>query len=309
MNSAKHIHVRDLSGIKSEQVEDWEGTPLAGTYLLKNTLADQGRHASYGPPLVLVPGAWDPKEGEYSEALIRRLLEEERASAVYELHFCYEGQDGYDEPDTVVADLQMMSQGEARPVFVSLCAGGILSLESVLRVVEITKTPSISGVFSIGPGVGYLNRLGKFMIYSITNKKVKSVAKHLVYSGHDHTLGNAQRHYDFWFTTRITEALKAVDTAVPVKGGYPVEVEVLYFQHDLVSREGRARLRRVFQMEHRHDHLKGSHGALRNNPLADEHIALYYRKVAAREAARVVEVAPVESAVKVEALAPAPAQS
>ena len=293
MDNMKHLHTRHLDGIKSEQVESWENTPLVGCYLLKSTLENQNARTNSGPPVILIPGGWDPKQGEFSENLVRTLLEDEGASAVYELHYCFEGQDGYDEPDSVVQDLTVMSLGEARPVFVSLCAGGVLSLESVYRVVKENTAPSISGVFSIGPGTSYLNRVGKTVVYSLTNTKFSAFSKHFVYAGHDHTIGNAKRQYTFWFTTLISKAIDDADPSEPIKGDFPVPVDVLYFQIDLVSREGRARLRRVFQSNHRSDNLPGAHGPLRNSKIADKQITGFYRKIADKEAER--NPAPVES--------------
>lgn len=280
MSSAKSLHKRQVRGLHTREINDWCGVPLKGTYLLESRIPNASGENTF--PLILIPGAWDPELGEFSEGLILEALKSGAVTSVYELHYRGEGQDGALVPESVVEDLVAMSmQPEMQPMFVALCAGAPLILEALLVAITRNPSPPVRGVLLIGAGIpGYLNRVGRAVALSVSHEKMVSVAKYLIYAGHPHTPPNYHRLEKWFRNSQFRVAMDNADVSRPMEDRFPVAVESLYFKMDIISREGRARLRRVFGVPHREDRLPGVHRALRNCPVADKKILEITQEIA-----------------------------
>ncbi|MDP7640704.1 MAG: hypothetical protein QGG73_13500 [Candidatus Hydrogenedentes bacterium] len=77
MNSDDYtIHARYIDGIESRVVFDWFGRPMTGMYFVRSALPGSIPDSENATvPILLIPGGVDPQVGEYSEALVRNLLE------------------------------------------------------------------------------------------------------------------------------------------------------------------------------------------------------------------------------------------
>ena len=138
------IHSRNIEGIDSCAVTDWFGTPMNGVYFVKSTLPGGiPSHGNATSPIVLIPGGFDPHFGEYSNALIRDLLERVGAPAVYEAHFCHEEQAGFLHVRAFIEDLaHICTDPSAQPVIVGLCAGTLALFGGLLAATELPQPVS-----------------------------------------------------------------------------------------------------------------------------------------------------------------------
>ena len=294
MAGHKPLHSRNIQGICSREETTWRGAPLHGLYFVESTLPDGPKEGAHPMgPIILVPGSWDPRQGEYSDNLICTLLRECGATVVLEVHFRYQYQDGYFEPDAFVDDLVVIySELEALPTVVGLCFACPFVLEALLMACEKDLSPGVAGVLVIGNGVpGFLNRLGLVTLRSLTNKLMAAGTRHLLYNGHPHTQGNNVRGEAWLKNSRLVAAMSKADPTGPVKP-FPVPVETLYFQLDISTRQARALTRRVFGVPESSERIPGHHRALRRRSPADAVIARFYEKTQERVALRGTADAP-----------------
>lgn len=271
------LHSRTLPGICSREVTTWRGAPLRGIYFVENTLPEDLRAATDRGPVLLVPGSWDPKQGEFSDNLIRALLQESGAPSVLELHYRYDGEDGYVDPGALVDDLvNIYLDREAPPTVVGLCFSCPFLLEALLIARERDPSPPVAGVLAIGLGVpGFLNAIGRTALRSHIHMKVGAEARHLSYTGHPHVAGNNARGEAWISQSRLKAAMLALDPEGPVLP-FPVPVETLYFQLDVSTRTGRALVRRLFGIVETGASLPGYHRSLRRRSPADARIMEFY---------------------------------
>ena len=116
----------------------------------------------------------------------------------------------------------------------------------------------------------------------LTNAKTAIIARYLVRSGHPYTPGNVDRILDWYKRSRLREAINSVTADGKFNRDFPIPVEMLFWKSDIITRDGAARLRRVFNMPHSNTRMPGRHGSLRRTVMADEAIVAFYKKYAAR---------------------------
>jgi len=274
------LHHREIPGIVSRTVTTWRGKPLRGLYFVESTLAGVATSGdSPKGPALLLPGSWDPREGEYSDNLIRNLLQASGAPAVLEGHYRFDDQDGYVEPAALVDDLtSIYLDHEDPPTVVGLCFSCPFVLEALLKACEQEPTPPVAGVLVIGLGVpGFLNAVGRTALHSHINMKVGAEARHLKYTGHAHTAGNNARGESWIRDSRLTRAMRAVDQDAPIQP-FPVPVDALYFRLDVATRQARQLTRHVFGITGKRPAIPGYHRSLRRRSPADAMIAAFYEE-------------------------------
>lgn len=281
------LHARSLPGVVSEEAPTWRGMPMRGLYFVESRLAEGARPDTGRGPAVLLPGSWDPHQGEYSNAVLRSLLEEAGAPSVFEAHYRFEGQDGRFEPDAVVADLvDIFLDAASPPTVVGLCLASPFVLEALLAACERDPAPPVAGVLVIGNGVpGHLNRLGRMTFRNYTNKTIAAISKRFSYAGHNFTSDNIVRGEQWLRESRLTAALARAEKDGPITP-FPVPVESLYFRFDISTREVRALTRRVFGIERAAPLIPGYHRSLRRPSPADDTILAFYESTQAAARAK-----------------------
>ncbi len=278
------LHKRDIPGIESAPRFDWAGTPLKNLYFVESRLPDGPRKEGL-EPVILTPGGFDPYRGEYSDALVKRLLEDVGVPVVYEGHYTHEGNDGYLDIEGTVQDLvTVLTHGENRPLVTGLC-GGTVCLGGALHRLGQRDDHATSGALLIGPYLtGRLNSFGKGVFYTALNMRNSPDARHWKYAGHGYTPSNTRRG-DAWFqASQYNADVNAIDMKARNTNAYPIPVSTLYFKIDILNREGRARLRRMFDADEIKERIPGMHRDLTRIPEADDLIAGWVeRTLAARD--------------------------
>ena len=279
-------HVRKIAGIRSREVAGWRDIPLNALYFVEHTLpGGAGRDPRRGPALLL-PGSWDPIQGEYSDNLIRSLLFETGAPAVLEAHYRHGGQHGYVAPAALVEDLAAIYlDPDSPPTVVGLCFACPFVLEALLVARERCPAPPVAGVLVIGYGLpGFLNTVGRTALWSHINMKVGAEARHCSYTGHTHVAGNNARGVAW---TRGSRLLAAMEQAAKETSQtpFPVTVDSLYFRLDISTRQARALTRQLFGIDGERDAIPGYHRSLRRRSPADQMIAAFYERTQTAAAA------------------------
>lgn len=272
------LHLREIPGLCTREVTEWHGIPLRALYFVEITLPpNQATVSSRKGPVILLPGSWDPRQGEYSDNLIRSLLVDAGAPAVMEGHYRHDGQDGYVEPAGLVEDLASIYLArESPPTVIALCFACLFAMEALLVARNQDPAPPIAGVLLIGQGVpGFLNAIGRTALRSHINMKVGAEARHLIYTGHSHTAGNNARGEAYARASRLVAAMTEADPATPIQP-FPVPVDALYFRLDVSSGRGRALVRQVFGITTKNPLIPGYHRSLRRRSPADPMIVQFY---------------------------------
>ena len=287
--TAEFIHLRDIPGAVVSPRTDWNGRPLAGTYLLEFTPEHRSTNArSDAPAVVLVPGGWDTYKGAFSKELAKRIFAETAAPVVYEVHYRHEGRDGYIEPDEICEDFRHITMSGDRPLFVVLlCGGCLLYLETLLQAGERGLNPPVAGVIMFGATLlsfSQLNLLGKAVIWSLSNPRLSGVAKRVARVGHEYAPSNIQRLNTWWKTTRLKTRIQEVARAQDIGPPFSIPVRSYAFEKDFMSRKGFALLDAAFNIPAAEKKIPGGHNHLRYAPMADDEIIDFYNRVSGLEA-------------------------
>ncbi|MDP7639764.1 MAG: hypothetical protein QGG73_08625 [Candidatus Hydrogenedentes bacterium] len=278
------IHSRNIEGIDSCAVTDWFGTPMNGVYFVKSTLPGGiPSHGNATSPIVLIPGGFDPHFGEYSNALIRDLLERVGAPAVYEAHFCHEEQAGFLHVRAFIEDLaHICTDPSAQPVIVGLCAGTLALFGGLLAATERSPNPSALGALSIGSYIPHqLNLLGRSIRWSARRLVERDSARLRKYAGHNYLFQTGYALTDWYAESNLLESLLRARPNKAEEDRFPIPVEVVYFGRDILNARTRRRLRNLFDAPKAPKKVRGLHRSLRKSPDADSMIASFYQRMRA----------------------------
>ncbi len=273
------IHDRQIRGVQSRILTHWHERPLRGLYFVESTLSGGAGEATRGnAPAVLVPGAIDPRDGEFSERLIRSLLEDGNTPSVLEAHYCFESRSGYIEPDAIVEDLKILyNDGSHGPVIIGLCGGTLLILLAMWAAAGDAVAPQKAQTLIVGPYLpAYTNKFGKVLEAAIGKIKMAPGSMHLKYAGHRNTTRNLECLKTHYASSALGRALAGIDPKSRTNQPFPIPLDALYFKFDVATREGRARMRRLFDVPHSNDRIGGIHRDLRDAPDADAAILAFY---------------------------------
>ncbi len=286
MNSDDYIiHTRDIEGVESHAVTDWFGTPMSGLYFVKSTLPGNVPSDNKTTcPIVLLPGGFDPKCGEYSGTLIRDLLERVGVPAVYEAHFCHEKRAGYLHTASVVEDIaHMCTDASARPVLIGLCAATLAVFGGLVETAERSAKTTALGALTIGSWVPYqYNLLGYFLARSTLKMAKRQGGKVRRYAGHDYLLDNAANLKAWYGESGLYEKLVEARANKAEADKFPFPVEMIYFRIDMINARSRRRLRRLFDAPKPGPKASGIHRSLRKASDADAMIGSFYERMVAR---------------------------
>lgn len=259
------IHRREINGIKSRYLTDWQGTPLGGSYLIEHSL--DSPHPINAIPLLLVPGVFDPVKGEYAEETIETLLKEEKASIIYEVHFRSNGTCGLLDPDAVVEDLRyILSSSDPSLKAIGLSGGSMIICAALYALHSKGVVPTLSHALLIGT---HLTDYDTMFVRAI--KKLifgeKMMAKVTRHSGHPNVPLNTEVGLE-WF--KNSELATTIASLSPKKErpGFPVKIEARYFRFDTLSGNGRKRLHWYFDCPKPKKPIPGTHRGLFRVPEA-----------------------------------------
>jgi hypothetical protein len=279
------IHTRDIEGVESEAVTDWFGTPMRGLYFVKSTLPGNVLSDDKTTcPIVLLPGGFDPKCGEYSDSLVRDLLERVGVPAVYEAHFCHEKRAGYLHTASVVEDVvHMCTDASARPVLVGLCAATLPVFGGLVETADGSAKPTALGALTIGSWVpSQYNLLGYFIARSTLKMAKRQSGKVRRYAGHGYLLDNGVNLRAWYAESGLHEKLVEARSNKADADRFPFPVEMIYFRIDMINGRSRRRLRRLFDSPKSGPKASGIHRSLRKASDADAMIGSFYERMVAR---------------------------
>lgn len=252
------IHQRNLPGVISTYVIDWEGKSLEGAYLIKNYLKEPKPSANEG--VLLIPGIFDPVRGEYGEASILKLLSESGASCVYELHFRFEERCGLLNMEALMRDLRHIFSSDTKLKAIGLSGGSTFICTALFDLHEKGIQPSVSSALLLGP-----HMTDHPTIFMRSVRKVaydqKMMAKVTRHAGHDNVPFNTAAAEEWLAQCQFTHAMRTfrVNNKRP---GFPVYVEAHYFRFDTLAGPGRKRLHWYFDCPAPKKPMRGLHRGL-----------------------------------------------
>lgn len=261
------LHQRQLSGVQSNYLTSWDTQQLQGLYIVENRLQNQA-HVAGDVPILLMPGAFDPRRGEYGDRLILSLLNEPGVGSVYELHFRHRGVCGFIDMPSVVQDLQNIALFSTnKPILIGLSAGAIALAAGLQAAARDKAQLNIIAALLIGPHltnhesifVWAINRLFK------TNARLAKVARH---AGHQYMARNWQHYNEWYLQSDLAKAVDAMSTAGAISTSCPAMVETLYFRFETITRDGRNRIDRLLNARRVKPYLPGIHRGLFRVPQA-----------------------------------------
>lgn len=265
------LHKRQLEGIKTVHLQDWQGQKLDTLYLLEHTLADK---AKPGVPIILIPGVFDPVKGEYAESMIMTMLAEPGISSVYEAHFRHEGTCGLINPEGVVDDIRQIALRPApKPILIGLSAGASAMAAGLLAAAQEKTELGITSALLIGPHLPTYQTIFVRTIERLfeTQELLAKVARH---AGHPYMPQNIERSLT-WYQS---SALKVMVDKVKRRDRhlhFPVPINTLYFKWDTTNTRGRRRLEWLLGGQQLPHTLPGVHRGLYRVPQAQSIIIDY----------------------------------
>lgn len=259
MSEIQFLHKRDIPGVESRYLLEWQGEPLKGIYLIEHRLsADLGRK---GFLVFLTPGVFDPVKGEYGAETIEGILQNKNIAAVYEPHFLYDGVCGLMDMDSIIGDLcKIFTKGDESILAVGLSGGSMAICTALYKLHWQGIKPNVESALLIGP---HLTDYPTFFIKAVRRlindeEMVEKVTRH---AGHPYVPTNALKGKEWFLTNPFAEAIRQI----PLKEkrpGFPVKVETRYFRFDTLSNEGRKRLHWYFDCPKPKKPIPGHHRGL-----------------------------------------------
>jgi len=280
MDENKFPHQRKLEGITTEAVTTWNGTPLTGCYLIKNTLSD-GETKQSGQPVILFPGGFDPYQGSFSKNAVKKLLEEQNISAVYEAHCFYKERPGYLDPDTYIADLKnIYSVSGEKPILAGMSSSTFWLMTALYQLKQENAQLNVDNTLLIGPFVPDYYSIVVALMKPYYNRKVMK-EKMIRFCGHGQVIDNDSRMKAWW------EANSAYKQAIDKKEFHQLaaslntQLDVLFFQYDTLSLKGRRILKKQFGANIFKEEIRKHHRSLLRIPEFDEMLVDYCYKAGA----------------------------
>ncbi len=261
------LHQRQLSGVQSNYLTSWDTQQLQGLYIVENRLRNQ-THVTGDVPILLMPGAFDPRRGEYEDRLILGLLNEPGVGSVCELHFRHQGVCGYIDMPSVVQDIQnIASFSTSKPILIGLSAGATAIASGLFAAARNNAELNITSALLIGPHltnhesifVWAINRLFK------TDARLAKVARH---AGHHYMARNWQHYNEWYLQSDLAKAIDGVFAAGAISASCPAMVETLYFRFETITRNGRNRIDNLLNAQRVKPYLPGIHRGLFRVPQA-----------------------------------------
>lgn len=271
------LHQRNIDGIRSDYLTDWQGHPLQSLYALRNRLTDADDDPDR-PGVILLPGAFDPVKGEYGAGLIERLLTELRLRAVYEMHFRHRGICGRLDVSAILDDLDTMLGSRNGPsnIYVGLSGGAMMLAIALARTAERVGTPRCRGALLIGPHFPGYNTLFVSAVRRLFKgeEMLSKVARH---AGHPHVPENVEQSLKWYETSAIKEKFNRI-RGWSKPQPFPVPVQTLYFRMDTMNRRGRRKLSRMLASGELRPRLPGIHRGLYRVADSDARILDFCRR-------------------------------
>ncbi|MDY6943183.1 MAG: hypothetical protein SVU69_09240 [Pseudomonadota bacterium] len=272
MGDVEFLHQQSIEGVRSRYLTHWYDTELQGTYLIENTLEGGSKNPS-SPPVVLIPGGFDPVRGSYSQGLVTKLLKDVGVSAVYEAHYRYEGKCGYIEMPLVVDDLKNLLRNEsANPVMVGLSASTFALSAALVAAGRESSQQAAKAILLIGAYIpGHVTLLGKALGPFYRREKMRQ--KVLRHCGHPYLFDNSVRMREWWDSYPEFRTILEKRDFDQLRERCSIPVELLFFRIDTLSWSGRRTMRKMFDAKIWPKTIPGHHRGLRYVPEADEIIS------------------------------------
>lgn len=258
------LHHRQLPGIENRHQTHWQGIELSGLYLLENRLTE-GTASPDATPVLLLPGVFDPKGGDYPAPLISGMLANCRISGLYEAHYIHQGQCGRLDPQAVLQDMRnIMSHSKTPPLVVGLSGGGTFCYIALFLAARTQPQPPVKGLLLTAPSVpGYETETNLWMRRSIDNDNL--VARIVEATGHPFVRHSSQEFRNWFAGSRFKAFFDGLDPG-PSPPPFPIPVESCYFEQDNLNEEGQRKLHWLLNCRvHRHQ-FPGPHRGLHKTP-------------------------------------------
>jgi len=259
MSEREFIHKRDLPGIKSRYLLEWDGEPINGAYIIEHTLISN--QSGSGFSILLIPGIFDPVRGEYGPETIEALLQNPDISTVYEPHFYFNDSCGLLDMDSINETLCLMFTKSNQPVLAIGLSGGCTAICSALYELHHQGIkPALRGALLIGP---HLSDYPTFFIKAIRKLMFSEdmIAKVTQHAGHPNIPANVKKGEAWLAECPFTEAMGQLSLKQQ-RPGFPVKIETRYFRFDTLSKEGRKRLHWYFDCPKPKATIPGHHRGL-----------------------------------------------
>lgn len=284
MDTKTYPHLIQRKGISTEVVIQWNGEPLTGCYLVKNTLSDN-KTGEEGTSVILCPGGFDPNQGSFSQKAIRKLLAKPNISAVYEAHYCSEGKAGYLEPEPYKEDLKTIYTKSInnKPILVGMSASTIILLTSLYELGKENALINAQSTLLIGPFLpDHRSFLGKNLRRYYDRKSMRDKIIH--HCGHKHVFENGVRLRKWWESKpELGQAIKN-KTFKNLAKNLNSSLDALFFQIDTLSIGGKRVLKNIFGANIIKEKIPKHHRSLLYIPEFDDMLADYCENIAASSA-------------------------
>ncbi|MBL4608774.1 MAG: hypothetical protein JKY01_13235 [Pseudomonadales bacterium] len=268
MQNNQFLHQRDIPGINHQFIDQWEGIPLTGCYLIESTLTD--KTAPDKRPVILIPGGFDPIKGSYSANAITKLLNTAGVSAVYELHFFSQGESGYIDVDPIITDLcRLLTESNQRPVFVGMSASTCMLSAAINEASKQTDDLRAAGALLIGAYLpDNVNLLGRLLAPFYLREKMHE--KLIAHCGHRHLFDNTDRMFGWWKTSPPLRIDLKAKRFKEMSQRITIDIETLFFKIDTLSMSGKRILKKAYNAKMDNPKIPGQHRSLLHIPEFDE---------------------------------------
>ncbi|MBV1869884.1 MAG: hypothetical protein KUG76_03170 [Gammaproteobacteria bacterium] len=261
MQNNQELHQRAIPDIHHQFIDQWDGIPLTGTYLIESSI--EGKTPTIEErPVILIPGGFDPIKGSYSENAIRLLLATPGVSSVYEMHFFAHKKAGYIEVEPVIHDLcELLLKSSLRPLFIGMSASTCMLCAAINDASKTGAQLNASGLILVGPYLpDNVNLLGRCLAPFYLRKKMRE--KLLAHCGHPHLFDNTDRMLQWWKNTPpLRQDLKA-KRFIEMSQRIQIKAEVLYFKIDTLSWSGKRILKKAYGANTGNPKIPGHHRSL-----------------------------------------------
>jgi len=271
MKLDSHPHLREIAGLNCQAQTDYDGMELRGTMLVQYSMPESKDKGS--ETVILVPGAFDPYVGSYSDTCIRSLLEasDNGIGRVYEMHYFSSGMAGYINPEKISDDLRRIGKSATnKPTVVATSAGAMYLLEAIYCMNINSEINQYSKVIIIGPYLPpYQNRLG-VLIEKLNKSRVAQIRIRAI-CGHSFLKGGSIRTGDWWKNdSEIQRALNS-GRITPIDTSRKTPIYQTFFESDVISEKGLLILKEVFKAKTiEHPKIPGKHRSLMDIKEVDE---------------------------------------
>lgn len=273
---AELLHTRDLPGVDSHYQFKWQGIDLHGVYMLEHRIAEVSTNRD-APTVLLLPGLFDPFDGDYPATLINRLLIESKVSAVAEIHFRYEEQCGQLKPRAWLEDLrQIFLKSSNPPIVVSHSVNTIYVMVALLIATRKNPNPTVKASLLIGPSVPeHETGTTRWIRDTLENEGMRPRLAEK--TGHPFTQQNYRIHRRWYAQSGFKPYFEGLS---PGQGRSPITipVELCYFEQDTLNLLGQWKIHWLLNANIHRKKLAGHHRGLDQTPDAEEMILGFVKR-------------------------------